>query len=169
MKFVDKNLRYRVCGVTVIQSYNAFKCKCKFSMVRKEQHGKCHILLLLQNDSPETGPQGIYKYTDSCLWHEKYWFPIRSHPCSSLQSAAEKNLLNVMKQGKKQTNKKKSTKTSEQKLQQHRNGQHILLLSLRFRKSRWGSERRDSECLRHCVLQSRQKHELTNDLIFETQ
>lgn len=108
MKFVDKNLRYRVCGVTVIQSYNAFKCKCKFSMVRKEQHGKCHILLLLQNDSPETGPQGIYKYTDSCLWHEKYWFPIRSHPCSSLQSAAEKNLLNVMKQGKKQTNRKKN-------------------------------------------------------------
>lgn len=106
MKFKDKNLRYWFCGILVIQSHSAFKRKCKFSMVRKEQHDKCHILLLLQNDSPETGLQGIYKYTDYWLWHEKYWFPIRSHPCSSSQSAAEKNLLDVMKQGKKQTNRK---------------------------------------------------------------
>lgn len=77
MKFEDENLRYWFCGIMVIRSHNAFKCKCKFSMVRKE-HGKCHILLLLQNDSPETGLQGIYKYTDSWLWHEKYWFPITS-------------------------------------------------------------------------------------------
>lgn len=87
-------------------------------MVRKEQHVKFHILLQLQNDSPETGLQGIYKYicTDFWLWNEKY--PIISYSCSSSQTAAEKNLTDfyVMKPVKsKQTGKKKSnTKTPKQ-------------------------------------------------------
>jgi len=47
--------------MVMIQSCTAFKCKCKFFTVRQEQHSKFHTLLQLQNDSPETCLQGIYK------------------------------------------------------------------------------------------------------------
>lgn len=64
MKSEDEKLRLWFRGKTgtlVIHSCTASKSKRKFSVVREEQHIKFHALLRLQNDSPETGLQGIYK------------------------------------------------------------------------------------------------------------
>lgn len=107
-----------------------------------------------------------YTHTDSWLWHEKYCcFPIKSHPGNSSQSAAEKNLTDFCMSWSKVKN--NQTKTP-QNLQEHDDGEYILLLSPHFRKPIWGRENWQTE-QKHYVPWSCRKCELINDSVFKTQ
>lgn len=106
MTSADEKLRHRFSGergMLVILSCTAFNCKCKFSTVREEQHGKFHAFLLLKRVSK------IHtKHTRRFLvtaW-KLLLVPCKTSPWQPLTLCSWENpywLLCVPKQGKNQT------------------------------------------------------------------
>lgn len=155
----DEKLRHRFSGergMLVSLSCTAFNCKCKFSTVREEQHGKFHAFLLLKQVSKirtkpthrllVTAPKILlvprktssWQLLTPCSWEKPHWF------------------LSVLEQGKNQPN------PPQTRRQRKGGGTH------RFRKPVCGSETRQPQQQRG-VTPARQERELINDSALKTE